>query len=120
MSKNNQPLVIETDEQFLAIVESRSFVTSNADQEALFAYAMKAMNIDHIIILWLIQQNHSVGFTHNILKDAFLEHATVDQILFALKNFLYKPTDFIDKVLASGNAHQINELNTIIEGLIDG
>ena len=120
MSEETQPLVIATDEQFLSAVESRTFITSASDQEALFAYAMKAMNIDHIIILWLIQQNHSVGFTHNILKDAFLEHATIDQILFALKNFLYKPTTFIDKVLASGNAHQINELNNIIEGLIDG
>lgn len=119
MNGGIEPIKIDSDEKFLAIVESRSFVTNTSEQEALFEYAMNTMNIDHITILWLIQQNYSLGFTHNTLKDVFLEYATIDQLLFALKNFLYKPTSFIDKVLAIGSANQINELNTIMEGLID-
>lgn len=116
----NQPFFIKNNEQFLDIVESRSFIKNISHQEALFSYAINTMDIDNIIILWLIQQNYSVGFTHNILKDVFLEYATTDQVLFALKNFLYKPTSFFDRVLAIGSANQINELNDILEGLIDG
>lgn len=109
--------MIATDEDFLSAVEEKTFIDDVPIQESMLWYAFKKPAINTLNILWLIQQNYNVVFTHNVLEASYVEHATIDDLIYALKTFIFKPKSFVERVLEKGSSDQIAQLHTILKGL---
>lgn len=109
--------MIVNDAEFLEIVEQEKYVNDTAIQEQLFWYAFSPVSIRNLKLLWLIQEQHDVSFSHLLLEAPYVEHASIDELLSALSTFRIKPTSFVEKVLNKGSSKQIEKLNAILEGL---
>lgn len=109
-------MIVDNDE-FLDIVEQKTFIGDKAIQDQLFWFAFNRVSIDKLTVLWLIQQAYNVSFSHVVLEASYLELATVEELLEGLVLFHFKPTSFIEAVLNKGSSEQIEKLNAILEGL---
>lgn len=111
--------MISTDAEFLDVVEREDFIDNPEIQEQLFWYAFEPLSVRNLTVLWLLQQTHSVNFSHLSLEAVYLEHASVDELIHALSVFKIKPTSFVERVLNKGSSAQIEQLNAILKGLIN-
>lgn len=109
--------MIATDEDFLTAVEQKSFVDAIPIQESMLWYAFQKPSINTLNLLWLIQQNHNVVFTHSILEASYIQHASIEDLLEALNTFVFKPKTFAERILEEGDSSQIKRLHVILKGL---
>ena len=109
--------MIVTDEDFLTAIEQKSFINDISVQESMLWHAFKKPSIKTLDLLWLIQQNYNVVFTHKLLEASYIQHASVDDLLNALSTFIFKPKTFAERILEEGNSSQIKRLHVILKEL---
>lgn len=107
--------MINNDDDFLDAIENRTFINNRVMQESLVGYCFDNPSVDKLTLLWLVQQNYDVIFSHIILEASYLEHAGIEQLLDALSIFSFNPTSFVDRIVKEGSSEQIDALHVILK-----